>query len=368
MEELLAAAAAALNAPEGLVHRSAEARAKASGSSVDAVLRLWAGAEAPAAATPAPAAAAEPPSAAPAPAAAAPSVPAAAGPIDWAAVAQSQGMPEKLLRRSVEAKAAKSGRTPEEIVAEMTGRPVAAAPTPAAPETPAAPVAAPADEPPAAPVRRESPAVEVLGPDPETSAAPAPPSVDSQAGPARSIPRWLVAAFWVIPAFAVLYALFLPNGPNCGDAGALAVDPVTGLAVNCDGTEYGVEVVDYFAMGERVYGQCSSCHGDNGGGGGNFPAFTGGVLLATFPEGTCSEQVEWVRLGSAGWPEATYGATAKPVGGSGANMPAFGGVLDEEELRAVVLYERVQFAGVDLDAAQLDCGLVETDGEAAAGE
>ena len=50
---------------------------------------------------------------------------------------------------------------------------------------------------------------------------------------------------------------------------------------------------------------------------------------------------------------------AKPVGGSGALMPAFGSVLTEEELRAVVLYERIQFAGLDLDATLADCGLDE---------
>jgi mono/diheme cytochrome c family protein len=177
-----------------------------------------------------------------------------------------------------------------------------------------------------------------------------------------------VAVFLIVPTFAVFYALFTPNGPNCGDAGRLAVDPVTGLAVNCDGSEYGLDVVNYFSLGEEIYGQCSSCHGANGGGGGNFPAFTDGALLAAFPEGQCTDHVEWVRLGSAGWPDATYGANQQPVGGSGANMPAFGGVLTEEELRSVILFERVQFGGEDLETAELDCGLVDAEGEAAMGE
>ena len=139
----------------------------------------------------------------------------------------------------------------------------------------------------------------------------------------------------------------------------------TGLAVNCDGSEYGIDIVNYFSLGEEIYGQCSSCHGANGGGGGNFPAFVDGALDATFPEGTCSDMVEWVRLGSAGWPELTYGATGKEVGSSGAQMPAFGNVLSEEELRAVVLFERVQYSGYDLDATLADCGLGEDaeDGE-----
>ena len=55
MSEFLAAAASTMDVPEPLVQRSAEARAKATGSSVDEVLQAWAGGEA------APAAAAAPP-------------------------------------------------------------------------------------------------------------------------------------------------------------------------------------------------------------------------------------------------------------------------------------------------------------------
>jgi hypothetical protein len=61
MSELLAQAAAALNAPEAIVKRSAEARARAGGLSTDEVLAAWAGggsvaAAAPAVAAPTPAA------------------------------------------------------------------------------------------------------------------------------------------------------------------------------------------------------------------------------------------------------------------------------------------------------------------------
>lgn len=60
MSEFLAAAASTMNVPEALVKRSAEARAKATGASLDDVLQAWAGG----ASAPAPAA---PPAAAPAP-------------------------------------------------------------------------------------------------------------------------------------------------------------------------------------------------------------------------------------------------------------------------------------------------------------
>lgn len=55
MSDLLAAAAAALGTPESLVKRSAEARAAASGTTVDEVLAAWAGGGSVAAPAPAPA-------------------------------------------------------------------------------------------------------------------------------------------------------------------------------------------------------------------------------------------------------------------------------------------------------------------------
>jgi mono/diheme cytochrome c family protein len=94
----------------------------------------------------------------------------------------------------------------------------------------------------------------------------------------------------------------------------------------------------------------------------------GGALLAAFPSGQCETQVEWVRLGTSGWPDPTYGATGTPVGGGGL-MPAFGSTLTEQELRSVVLYERVAFGGQPLDEAIADCGLeTEDDAEAEPGE
>ncbi len=61
MSDQLSAAAAALNAPETIVQRSAEARAKATGASIDDILAAWAGGgSAPSAPTPPPAPAPEP--------------------------------------------------------------------------------------------------------------------------------------------------------------------------------------------------------------------------------------------------------------------------------------------------------------------
>ena len=295
MEELLAAAAAAMNTPAAMVERSARARAQAEGASVEDVLRAWSG-----------------------------------GGEIVATAGGGGGAQAAAPAASVTPEAAPEASGP--VVDVVADAPAAAAPKAASPK------AEPQDE------RRE----ELVF--------------------SGGIPNWLVALFVIIPVFAVAYALFLPNGPNCGDAGRLAVDPITGEAVNCDGSQYGFDSIDFFAVGEDTYASCAACHGANGGGAGNFPAFTGGALLALFPSGECNTHVEWVRLGTTGWPDPTYGATNKAVGGSGAVMPAFGGSLTETELRSVVLYERVQFGGEDLTAALADCGLTDGGETAALGD
>ncbi len=109
-----AASGEAAQIPEALLRRTAEARAKKEGRSVEEVMAELTGAAPPA-----------PPAAAPEPAAPA------------AASGEAAQIPEALLRRTAEARAKKEGRSVEEVMAELTG----AAPPPAAPE-PAAPAAA----------------------------------------------------------------------------------------------------------------------------------------------------------------------------------------------------------------------------------
>lgn len=377
MDELLAAAAEMMGAPAEMVERSAEARAKADGVSVEDVLRAWSGGGEVVASAPAPAP--DPDVAAPPASAPAPEEPAAAGgPMDEdglvAAAAAKMGMPESMVRRSAAARAKAQETTYEAVLAEWAGveaAPAAAEPAPAAaPAATPAPSAAPAaavPAPAAAPATAEAREVEVevLG---EPAAAITPveddepiPEFESEkeAVAAGAMPRWLAALFVVIPAFALGYALFLPNGPNCGDAGSLAIDPVSGVAVNCDLSEFGSEAPDFFTIGSETFAGvgCVACHGVGGAGVASFPGFTDGQLLATFPEGQCSAQIEWITLGTNAWPEPTYGANAKVVGGSGSVMPGFDSTLDAEEIAAVALYERVAFGGQDLGAALLDCGL-----------
>jgi hypothetical protein len=392
MEELLAAAAEAMNSPASMVERSATARAQADGVSVEDVLRAWSGggeivASAPVAAAPEPVAAEPAPVDSPAePVGEA--APPSAVPVDEASIiaaaAEKMGMPESMVKRSAAARAKAQGVAVDEVLREWAGLEASeSAPAPAASAPPAAPAAAPAPVAPSAPAPAPAAAapvaapidVEVLGGQDEpvdATAAAAPVDAlesEAEAAAAGALPRWLAALFVVIPAFALGYALFLPNGPNCGDAASLAVDPVTGLAVNCDGSEFGSELVDLFTLGSETYqgAGCVACHGPSGGGVATFPAFTGGGLLATFPEGSCSVQLDWISLATGGWPEATYGATAKPVGGSGM-MPGFAAALSPQEIAAVAIYERVAFGGQDLDSALADCGEAPVDEAAALGE
>jgi len=309
MDELLKAAAEAKGMPESLVKRSAEARAKAEGTTTEAVLAEWAGVEAPAA--------------------------------DAAVATPGE---EQAAERAVDAVEAQAGAEVEEAETQDAGPRVEVL-EPTAP-VPSAESAADVDQ------ATDTAGVEV-----------------SVVSGKKRYPVWLTAMFVIVPLIAVLYIVTVPNGPECGSAGQLLTDPVTGEAVGCDGAPYGVDVVDNFSIGQALYStNCVACHGE-GGGGGAGPALAGGSVLATFPAGSCADHVLWVTLGSAGWVDQvgpTYGATDKQVGGTGVPMPGFGS-LSETELTQVTLYERVAFGEEDLAEAETDCGLTEGgDGEATA--
>jgi mono/diheme cytochrome c family protein len=275
-------------------------------------------------------------------------------------VAEAKGMPASLAKRSAEAKAKKTGEPVEAVLAEWAGVDVSDVATSAGGADQRTDDSPPVDKPEDDSLETEADAtagVEII----EASSVEVSDATDKDTSVARGrYPRWLAAAFILIPLLAVGYILVTPNGPECGTAGQLLVDPVTGETVNCDGTEYGLSSVDYFAQGEGLYSQCVACHSADGSGGAG-PAFSGGAVLATFPADSCSDHIEWVRLGTAGWPDPTYGATDKPVGGFGL-MPAFGS-MDDEQLASVALYERVQFGGQTLEEAEIDCGLVGDDSD-----
>jgi len=270
-------------------------------------------------------------------------------------ISDQTGVPVDMLERAAAARAAAASTTTEAVVAGWAGAPVptgdAAPATPAAaPAAPAPVVASASAAPPTAGLGVE--VLEPAAPEPEKPAEdPTPEPEGAPVGP--SLPRWLNAAFVIVPFVAILYALSVPNGPDCGNSGRLGIDPVTGVAVNCDGTEFGSEELSFFSLGQAVYdASCTACHGPTGGGGAG-PALAGGSVVSTFS--VCSDHVEWVTLGSAGWPGSTYGDTDKSLSGG---MPGFGTILEGQDIRVAVLYERVAFGGEDLGAAEVGCEFV----------
>ena len=289
MSDLVNKVAEILNAPVDLVQRSAEARAAASGVSVDDVLSSWAGGE------------------------------------------------------SVEASAPKEEAPVEEA-------PVAEAPKEEAPVE-EAPVAA-------AVTQKITKSYSVIN---ET--------MGIKTNSDTLLPKWLNFSFIIIPLFILVGLISSSNTQECGERGMLNIDRKSQQAVNCDGSPYegrgvaSTNTINYIALGQEVYAgaaACAGCHG-GGGGGGVGPAFTGGALYTTFP--TCADHTKWIQLGSAGWQAEvgpTYGAEdTVSIGG----MPGFQGKLTEDELYAVVVFERVVFGGGNTEEVLIDCGLIETEEE-----
>jgi hypothetical protein len=290
MSELLSKVAELLKAPEELVQRSAEARAEASGKSVDEVLQSWAGGE------------------------------------------------------SIE-----SSAPVEEVVEE-------------------APVEEVVEEAPVEEVVEEAPVEEVVPPMSGKTVIKKVAVINKTMGiklnAEASLPNWLNLSFLVIPLFILIGMINTSSTQECGVKGLLDIDRKSQQTVNCDGSPFegtGVSssTVNYIALGQQIYSgaaACSGCHGANGGGGVG-PAFIAGELYTTFP--TCSDHAKWIQLGSAGWQSevgATYGTEDKvSIGG----MPGFQGKLTEDELYAVVVFERVVFGGGQTEEVLTDCGLLE---------
>jgi len=136
-----------------------------------------------------------------------------------------------------------------------------------------------------------------------------PPPPRARPGPAR-VPAWVIPALAALPLWGFLYLGIF------GERGAEG-EPVV--------------------SGAQVYSQnCASCHGANGQGGVG-PPLEGGGSVETFPDEAA--HIEWVKKGSQPVAGQPYGATGKIATGG---MPGFEGSLSEEEIQAVVTYEREQ--------------------------
>jgi mono/diheme cytochrome c family protein len=122
-------------------------------------------------------------------------------------------------------------------------------------------------------------------------------------------------------------------------------------------TQSPVEAVGPLGLGGEVYGSCASCHGGNGGGGVGY-AFTGGEVLATFPN--IEDQLRFVYFGTSNYNIAGVDNYGNPDREGGAHltgergpMPAqgenAGGGLTDYEILSVVCHERYALGGADPD-------------------
>ena len=301
MSELVNKVAEILNAPVDLVQRSAEARAAASGISVDDVLSSWAGGE---------------------------------------SVASSAPKEEEPVVEETAAEEVVEETPVEEVIEE-----------------------APVEE------IKEVSVSSAITRQVTKSLSFANETMGIKINSENLLPKWLNFSFIIIPLFILVGLISSSNTQDCGERGMLNIDRKSQEAVNCDGSPYegkgvaATNTINYIAIGQEVYAgaaACAGCHG-GGGGGGVGPAFIGGALYTTFP--TCADHTKWIQLGSAGWQAEvgpTYGAEETvSIGG----MPGFQGKLTEDELYAVVVFERVVFGGGNTEEVLRDCGLLETDEE-----
>ena len=282
-----------------------------------------------------------------------------------AKVAEILGAPETLVQRSAEARAEASGNTVEEVLQSWAGGEAIAASAPVAEE-------APVEEVKEEVVAEEVPVAKSVTTKVETvikKVSMANNTMGIKLNTETTLPRWLNFSFMIIPVFILIGMINTSGAQECGVNGILDVDRKSQQTVNCDGSPFegkgvaSTNAVNYVAVGQQVYSgaaACAGCHGANGGGGVG-PSFIGGALYKTFP--TCADHAKWIQLGSAGWQAevgAAYGAEDTiSIGG----MPGFQGKLTEEELMAVVVFERVVFGGGNTEEVLIDCGLLETEEE-----
>mgnify|MGYP000073326913 CR=1 FL=1 len=294
-----------------------------------------------------------------------------------AKVAEILGAPETLVQRSAEARAEASGNTVEEVLQSWAGGEAIAASAPVVEEAPVEEVKeevvveeAPVEEVKEEVVVEEAPVAKSVTTKVETvikKVSMANNTMGIKLNTDTTLPRWLNFSFMIIPVFILIGMINTSGAQECGVNGILDVDRKSQQTVNCDGSPFegkgvaSTNAVNYVAVGQQVYSgaaACAGCHGANGGGGVG-PSFIGGALYKTFP--TCADHAKWIQLGSAGWQAevgAAYGAEDTiSIGG----MPGFQGKLTEEELMAVVVFERVVFGGGNTEEVLIDCGLLETE-------
>jgi mono/diheme cytochrome c family protein len=220
-------------------------------------------------------------------------------------------IPEHLLQRSRERRAAIGGEEAPSEEAAPAGE--AVEPAPAATPAPAAAE------------------VEVPEPEPE----PIRPEV-AAALRRKKIPYWAMPVLAALPLWAYVYQATLEPAPS-GELTPL---------------DAGAEVY--------VSSACAGCHGAGGAGNASVPGFDD--VLDVFPD--FRDHLMWVRIGNEGWYGASgtevYGATDKA--GNGGKMPAHPQLTDQQ-LAEVVLYERVEFGGMEEEGEEYELLLQIAEGD-----
>ena len=151
-------------------------------------------------------------------------------------------------------------------------------------------------------------------------AAPPPPKPDphyvAAAKSRRKVPWWAMATLSLMPVWGFMYVRALTEPVEAAE-GPLG-------------------------LGAEIYSSCSSCHGANGGGGVGYQ-FTGGEVLATFPQ--IQDQIRYVYFCTEGYNLSgidIYGNPDREGGphltGQQGVMPAFGAQLSEYEILGVVCH------------------------------
>ncbi len=227
-------------------------------------------------------------------------------------------IPEHLLKRSKERKAALSGEAPAEASEPTTAvEPVAAAET--------------------------APAVAASAPVPDIPAEPEPvpvaPYVEAYES-RKKMPYWIIPVLLTLPVWAAMYVGTLERVPQ----------GLTGL----------------LGEGEELYVEagCSGCHGAEGGGGIG-PQLSDGEVHITFT--SLEDQMDWIVKGSAAVGTGNNYASAdatreRPVAGQ---MPGYGlgnsSQLDVEQLLAVTAYEREHLDAEDDQVERLRLFIAQAD-------
>ncbi len=136
-------------------------------------------------------------------------------------------------------------------------------------------------------------------------------------GPKSGIPVWMMPVILILPLWAIVYIGAFSEQTSS--------EPLTGVAL-------GAQV--YVSAG------CTGCHGASGQGGVG-PKLSGGDTKLTFPDEQA--HADFVKAGSSPVKGQGYGDPARPGGqhiAASGGMPSFGSQLTDEEIKAVVMYER----------------------------